>query len=64
MRRRLDAELVRRGLVRSREQAAEAISAGRVRVGGLVAAKAATLVEESAPLAVAPFAPTAARRAW
>ncbi len=52
MRRRLDAELVRRGLVRSREQAVEAIGAGRVTVGGLVAGKAATLVEDCAPLAV------------
>ena len=32
--RRLDAELVRRGLARSREQAAELIDAGRVDVGG------------------------------
>ena len=31
---RLDAELVRRGLARSREQAAELIAAGRVEVGG------------------------------
>jgi 23S rRNA (cytidine1920-2'-O)/16S rRNA (cytidine1409-2'-O)-methyltransferase len=62
MRRRLDAELVRRGLVRSREQAVEAIAAGRVRVGGLIAAKSATLVEESAPLALAPFVPAAVRR--
>ncbi|WP_431307449.1 S4 domain-containing protein, partial [Candidatus Protofrankia datiscae] len=31
---RLDRELVRRGLVRSREQAGEAIVGGRVRVAG------------------------------
>ena len=34
VRRRLDAELVRRGLLGSRRQAVEAIAAGRVRVGG------------------------------
>ncbi|MFP5326894.1 MAG: S4 domain-containing protein, partial [Acidimicrobiia bacterium] len=33
-RRRLDSELVRRGLVSSREQAQAAIAAGRVTVGG------------------------------
>ena len=43
-RRRLDAELVRRGLARSREQAAELISAGRVAVAGQAAGKAATQV--------------------
>jgi 23S rRNA (cytidine1920-2'-O)/16S rRNA (cytidine1409-2'-O)-methyltransferase len=43
-RRRLDAELVRRGLVPSRQQAQEAIEAGRVLVGGAPAAKAARLV--------------------
>ena len=37
---RLDAELVRRGLARSRDQAAELIAAGRVEVGGSAAAKA------------------------
>ncbi|HVE62351.1 MAG TPA: TlyA family RNA methyltransferase [Mycobacteriales bacterium] len=47
---RLDAELVRRGLARSREQAAAAIAAGRVRVGGMVATKAATGVDESTSL--------------
>jgi 23S rRNA (cytidine1920-2'-O)/16S rRNA (cytidine1409-2'-O)-methyltransferase len=39
---RLDAELVRRGLARSREAAAALISQGRVEVGGVVAAKPAT----------------------
>ena len=43
-RRRLDAELVRRGLVESRRQAQEAIDAGRVLVGGAPADKAARLV--------------------
>jgi 23S rRNA (cytidine1920-2'-O)/16S rRNA (cytidine1409-2'-O)-methyltransferase len=44
-RRRLDAELVRRGLARSREQAATLISDGRVRVGGRPATKPATAVD-------------------
>jgi 23S rRNA (cytidine1920-2'-O)/16S rRNA (cytidine1409-2'-O)-methyltransferase len=39
---RLDAELVRRGLARSREQAAQMIGEGRVAVGGQVAQKAAS----------------------
>ena len=38
---RLDAELVRRGLARSREQAAELVAAGRVEVRGTVASKVA-----------------------
>ncbi|HEX7746191.1 MAG TPA: TlyA family RNA methyltransferase [Micromonosporaceae bacterium] len=42
---RLDAELVRRGLARSREQAASLIDAGRVRVRGVAAHKAAALVD-------------------
>jgi 23S rRNA (cytidine1920-2'-O)/16S rRNA (cytidine1409-2'-O)-methyltransferase len=52
-RRRLDAELVRRRLARSREQAVELIAAGRVSVGGARAAKAATQVETSAAIVVA-----------
>ena len=51
-RRRLDAELVRRGLARSREQAAELIAAGRVSVAGQVAAKPATQVAEAAAIRV------------
>jgi 23S rRNA (cytidine1920-2'-O)/16S rRNA (cytidine1409-2'-O)-methyltransferase len=39
---RLDAELVRRGLARSREHAAELVAAGRVTVSGVVATKPAT----------------------
>ena len=39
---RLDAELVRRGLARSREQAADLISAGLVTVAGQPAGKPAT----------------------
>ena len=43
-RRRLDAELVRRGLVPSRDRAVEAVASGRVTVNGAVAHKAARLV--------------------
>lgn len=50
---RLDAELVRRGLARSREQAAELIAAGRVTVGGQLAAKPATQVARDAAVTVA-----------
>jgi 23S rRNA (cytidine1920-2'-O)/16S rRNA (cytidine1409-2'-O)-methyltransferase len=39
---RLDAELVRRGLARSREQAGELVAAGRVAVAGQQASKPAT----------------------
>jgi 23S rRNA (cytidine1920-2'-O)/16S rRNA (cytidine1409-2'-O)-methyltransferase len=53
-RRRLDSELVRRGLARSREQAVELVDGGRVRVGGRTATKAATQVETSAPIVVSP----------
>ena len=49
---RLDAELVRRGLARSREQAAELIATGRVTVSGEPAAKAATQVSRDAPITV------------
>jgi 23S rRNA (cytidine1920-2'-O)/16S rRNA (cytidine1409-2'-O)-methyltransferase len=52
VRSRLDAELVRRGLARSREQAAELIAAGRVAVAGQTAAKAATQVSRDAPVTV------------
>jgi 23S rRNA (cytidine1920-2'-O)/16S rRNA (cytidine1409-2'-O)-methyltransferase len=49
---RLDAELVRRGLARSRDQAAELIAGGRVEVGGTTAGKAATQVGSDAPITV------------
>jgi 23S rRNA (cytidine1920-2'-O)/16S rRNA (cytidine1409-2'-O)-methyltransferase len=49
---RLDAELVRRRLARSREQAAELITAGRVEVRGTTATKAATGVEQDTPIRV------------
>jgi len=51
-RRRLDAELVRRGLARSREQAASLVSAGRVRVAGQTAGKPATQIEPGDPILV------------
>jgi 23S rRNA (cytidine1920-2'-O)/16S rRNA (cytidine1409-2'-O)-methyltransferase len=53
---RLDAELVRRGLARSREQAAALIAAGRVEVRGVVAVKAATGVAADASVRVRPDA--------
>jgi 23S rRNA (cytidine1920-2'-O)/16S rRNA (cytidine1409-2'-O)-methyltransferase len=49
---RLDAELVRRGLARSREHASELIAAGRVRVNKAVATKPATAVATDADLVV------------
>jgi 23S rRNA (cytidine1920-2'-O)/16S rRNA (cytidine1409-2'-O)-methyltransferase len=49
---RVDAELVRRGLARSRQQAAELIGAGRVTIDGMPAAKPATAVAVSAALTV------------
>ncbi|MGV0654714.1 TlyA family RNA methyltransferase [Mycolicibacterium thermoresistibile] len=49
---RVDAELVRRGLARSRQQAAELISAGRVCVDGIPARKPATAVAVTAHLTV------------
>ncbi|MDY5785787.1 TlyA family RNA methyltransferase [Corynebacterium sp.] len=52
-RRRLDAELVRRKIARSREQAQSWIREGRVEVGGFVATKPATVVEPSASIKVA-----------
>ncbi|WP_018656626.1 TlyA family RNA methyltransferase [Actinomadura flavalba] len=51
-RRRLDAELVRRGLARSREQATQLIGDGLVRVGGQTAGKPATQVETGAAIVV------------
>lgn len=49
---RLDAELVRRGLARSREHAGELIAAGRVTVAGGPATKAATSVTTDVALVV------------
>lgn len=49
---RVDAELVRRGLARSRQQAAELITAGRVCIDGMPARKPATAVSVTANLTV------------
>jgi 23S rRNA (cytidine1920-2'-O)/16S rRNA (cytidine1409-2'-O)-methyltransferase len=52
VRRRLDTELVRRGLARSRQQAADLVAGGQVLVGGVVARKVATQVDAAASLSV------------
>jgi len=57
---RVDAELVRRGLARSRQQAAELIGAGRVTIDGMPAAKPATAVAVTSALVVA----TSGERTW
>jgi 23S rRNA (cytidine1920-2'-O)/16S rRNA (cytidine1409-2'-O)-methyltransferase len=49
---RVDAELVRRGLARSRQQAAELIGAGRVTIDGMPAAKPATAIAVNSALMV------------
>jgi 23S rRNA (cytidine1920-2'-O)/16S rRNA (cytidine1409-2'-O)-methyltransferase len=49
---RLDAELVRRGLARSRAQAAELIEQGKVVVRGVPAGKPATVVDRDTPVTV------------
>src|SRR4051794_2651081 len=49
---RLDAELVRRGLARSREHAVSLIAEGRVAVSGRAATKPATGVDAGTPLVV------------
>ncbi|NUT52996.1 MAG: TlyA family RNA methyltransferase [Saccharothrix sp.] len=49
---RLDAELVRRGLARSREHASQLVAEGRVTVRGTVATKPATAVELDTALVV------------
>jgi len=51
-RRRLDAELVRRGLARSREQAASLVAERRVLVSGQAAAKPATQVAPGDPITI------------
>ncbi|MBA3906506.1 MAG: TlyA family RNA methyltransferase [Pseudonocardiales bacterium] len=57
---RLDAELVRRGLARSRGQAAELIEQGRVAVRGVPAGKPATVVDRDTPVTVL----TTVERQW
>ncbi len=49
---RVDAELVRRGLARSRQQAAELIGAGKVSIDGMPAVKPGTAVAANAALKV------------
>ncbi|GAB1692979.1 TlyA family RNA methyltransferase [Krasilnikovia sp. M28-CT-15] len=49
---RLDAELVRRKLARSREQAAALVAAGRVQVRGTVAHKVAAMIDPADPVVV------------
>jgi 23S rRNA (cytidine1920-2'-O)/16S rRNA (cytidine1409-2'-O)-methyltransferase len=53
VRRRLDAELVRRGLASSRSRAVEQIEAGHVTVGGAPARSAARMVDPAEPIALA-----------
>ncbi|WP_416905187.1 TlyA family RNA methyltransferase [Micromonospora echinospora] len=57
-RNRLDAELVRRGLARSREQAAALVEAGRVQLRGVVARKVAAMVDPADALRVTGEDPT------
>lgn len=49
---RLDAELVRRGIARSRGEAVDLIRAGRIAVRGLAADKPATVVDADASIAI------------
>jgi 23S rRNA (cytidine1920-2'-O)/16S rRNA (cytidine1409-2'-O)-methyltransferase len=57
---RVDVELVRRGLARSRQQAVELIDAGKVSIDGMPAVKPATAVAVTATLSVA----DSAERSW
>lgn len=60
IRARLDAELVRRGLATTRDEAAARIAAGLVTVDGMPAGKATTVVGRDTPIAVG----VAGDRAW
>jgi 23S rRNA (cytidine1920-2'-O)/16S rRNA (cytidine1409-2'-O)-methyltransferase len=61
-RRRLDAELVRRGLVPSRQAASRAVADGKVLVGGVPATRPSTLVAPAEPVTLlAPARPFASR---
>ncbi|MET0147928.1 MAG: TlyA family RNA methyltransferase, partial [Acidimicrobiales bacterium] len=51
-RRRLDLDLVRRGLVDSRQQAHALIEAGKVTVGGAIATKPARMVDPGEPVLI------------
>ena len=53
MKTRLDAELVRRGLARSRDVAVELIEGGKVLVTGIRATKAATQVDAQTSITLA-----------
>ena len=53
MKTRLDAELVRRGLARSRENAADLIESRSVLVGGIPATKPATQVDAETSITLA-----------
>jgi 23S rRNA (cytidine1920-2'-O)/16S rRNA (cytidine1409-2'-O)-methyltransferase len=57
VRRRLDVELVRRGLAESRSGAARLIGDGRVRVGGMPTTTAARRVDASTPITVVTAGP-------
>jgi 23S rRNA (cytidine1920-2'-O)/16S rRNA (cytidine1409-2'-O)-methyltransferase len=57
MRRRLDAEMVRRGLAGSRTEATRAISSGAVTVAGRATAKPASLVSEADPIELTAASP-------
>ena len=50
MRTRLDSELVRRGLARSRDQAQELIESGQIKVSGIKVLKVASQVDEETPI--------------
>jgi 23S rRNA (cytidine1920-2'-O)/16S rRNA (cytidine1409-2'-O)-methyltransferase len=50
---RLDAELVRRGLARSRQHAVDLVADGKVKIAGLPAHKVTTAVDQATPLQVA-----------
>jgi 23S rRNA (cytidine1920-2'-O)/16S rRNA (cytidine1409-2'-O)-methyltransferase len=52
VRRRLDVELVRRGLVESRREAHDVVEAGRVLVGGAPALKLARMVGDDEPIVI------------
>lgn len=63
-RRRLDTELVRRGLARSRQEASDLVAAGRVKISGLVAHKVATQVADSSPITVSSNEEGADEQKW
>ncbi len=63
LRRRLDAELVRRKIARSRDEAKRLIGAGSVTVDGSALVKASTLVADSAAIELASTEPRWASRA-